>query len=76
MVDICSPNHLHKEMALEAIRHGKHVLGEAAGAERPRRARDGRRREAEVKTLVGFNYMKNPTAQLAKRLLRAARLAR
>lgn len=25
VVDICSPNHLHKEMALEAIRHGKHV---------------------------------------------------
>lgn len=28
VVDICSPNHLHKEMALEAIRHGKHVYSE------------------------------------------------
>lgn len=25
VVDICAPNFLHKEMALEAIRHGKHV---------------------------------------------------
>ncbi len=28
VVDICLPNHLHKEMALEAIRHGKHVYSE------------------------------------------------
>lgn len=27
-VDICAPNCLHKEMALEAIRHGKHVFSE------------------------------------------------
>ncbi len=28
VVDICSPNFLHKEMALEAIKHGKHVYCE------------------------------------------------
>lgn len=28
VVDICAPNFLHKEMALEAIRHGKHVYSE------------------------------------------------
>ncbi|WP_374058110.1 Gfo/Idh/MocA family protein [Candidatus Pantoea persica] len=27
-VDICAPNFLHKEMALEAIRHGKHAYSE------------------------------------------------
>ncbi|CFQ75824.1 Gfo/Idh/MocA family protein [Yersinia pseudotuberculosis] len=28
VVDICSPNYLHKEMALAAIHHGKHVYAE------------------------------------------------
>ena len=41
VVDICAPNFLHKEMALEAIRHGKHVFGKAAGAGRRRRGGDG-----------------------------------
>lgn len=71
VVDICSPNHLHKEMALEAIRHGKHVYSEKPLA---LNARDARLMVdaahcAGVKTLVGFNYMKNPTAQLAKQII-------
>lgn len=71
VVDICSPNHLHKEMALEAIRHGKHVYSEKPLA---LNARDAKlmvdaARQAGVKTLVGFNYMKNPTAKLAKQII-------
>ncbi len=45
VVDICSPNHLHKEMALEAIRHGKHVYSEkplALNAHDAREMVDGR----------------------------------
>lgn len=72
VVDICSPNHLHKEMALEAIRHGKHVYSEKPLA---LNARDARlmvdaAELAGVKTLVGFNYIKNPTAQLAKQIIK------
>lgn len=71
VVDICAPNFLHKEMALEAIRHGKHVYSEkplalsVADAEAMTRAAQ----QAGVKTLVGFNYMKNPTSQLAKEII-------
>ncbi|MFG6075506.1 Gfo/Idh/MocA family protein [Erwinia sp. DT-104] len=71
VVDICAPNFLHKEMALEAIRHGKHVYSEkplalsVADAEEMTRAAA----QAGVKTLVGFNYMKNPTSQLAKEII-------
>lgn len=71
VVDICAPNFLHKEMALEAIRHGKHVYSEkplaldVADAELMTCAA----REAGVKTLVGFNYMKNPTSQLAHEII-------
>lgn len=71
VVDICSPNHLHKEMALAAIRHGKHVYAEKPLALNARDAREmvDAAREAGVKTLVGFNYMKNPAAALAKEII-------
>jgi len=71
VVDICAPNFLHKEMALEAIRHGKHVYSEkplslsVADAQEMVAAAEA----AGVKTLVGFNYMKNPTSQLAKEII-------
>lgn len=58
-------------MALEAIRHGKHVYSEkplALNAHDAREMVDAAKR-AGVKTLVGFNYMKNPTAQLAKEII-------
>ncbi|MFG0876107.1 Gfo/Idh/MocA family protein [Aeromonas media] len=71
VVDICSPNHLHKEMALEAIRHGKHVYSEKPLALCAADAREmvDAARLAGVKTLVGFNYMKNPTATLAREII-------
>ncbi|MQL48640.1 gfo/Idh/MocA family oxidoreductase [Photorhabdus khanii] len=71
VVDICSPNFLHKEMALEAIKHGKHVYCEKPLALNSTDAKlmAETAKKARVKTLVGFNYMKNPTAQLAKEII-------
>ena len=71
IVDICSPNYLHKEMALSAIAAGKHVYSEkplaltAADALEMTEAAE----HAGVKTLVGFNYAKNPASQLAKQII-------
>lgn len=71
VVDICSPNYLHKEMALAAIAAGKHVYCEkplaltAADALAMTEAAEA----AGVKTLVGFNYMKNPAALLARQII-------
>lgn len=71
VVDICAPNHLHKEMALAAIAHGKHVylekpmaLNDADAAEMVSAAE-----RAGVKTLVGFNYVRNPATQLAQEII-------
>jgi len=71
VVDICAPNFLHKEIALAAIHHGKHVYSEkplslsvADAAEMAEAAQ-----RAGVKTLVGFNYMKNPASQLAREII-------
>lgn len=71
VVDICAPNFLHKTMAMAAIQHGKHVYSEKPLALNARDAREmvDAAQRAGVKTLVGFNYMKNPTSQLAKEII-------
>lgn len=71
VVDICSPNYLHKEMALAAIANGKHVYSEkplALNAIDAKVMTEAAER-AGVKTLVGFNYVKNPIAQLVKEII-------
>ncbi|MBU6951913.1 Gfo/Idh/MocA family protein [Hahella sp. HN01] len=76
VVDICSPNWLHKEMALAAIAAGKHVYAEkplALNAADARMMTEAAER-AGVKTLVGFNYAKNPTVSLAREIIRSGEL--
>ena len=71
IVDITTPNFLHKEMALAAIAAGKHVYCEkplaltAADAKAMADAAEA----AGVKTLVGFNYLKNPATGFVKDLV-------
>lgn len=71
VVDITSPNAMHKEMALAAIAAGKHVYCEKplsvtlAEAEEMAVAA----RQAGVKTMVAFNNIKTPAAMLAKQLI-------
>lgn len=71
VVDICTPNFLHKEIALEAIKQGKHVYSEKPLALTAADAKEmvEAAQKAGVKTLVGFNYMKNPTSQLAREII-------
>jgi predicted dehydrogenase len=71
VVDICAPNFLHKEIALAAIAAGKHVYSEKPLALNADDAKDMTQAAelAGVKTLVGFNYIKNPTVQFAKQLI-------
>lgn len=71
VIDICTPNFLHKEIALEAIKHGKHVYSEKPLALTALEAKEMylAATQAGVKTLVGFNYIKNPTTQLAREII-------
>ena len=71
VVDICAPNFLHKEIALAAIAAGKHVYSEKPLALNAVDAKEMTEAAelAGVKTLVGFNYIKNPTVQFAKQLI-------
>ncbi len=76
IVDITTPNTLHREMALAAIAAGKHVYCEKplapTAAEAAEMARAAAR--AGVATQVGFNYLKNPMIALAKRLIDEGRI--
>jgi predicted dehydrogenase len=76
VVDICTPNHLHHEMALAAIAAGKHVYCEkplaldAAQAEQVTRAAAA----AGVRHAIGFNYICNPLVRVARGMVASGEL--
>jgi predicted dehydrogenase len=76
VVNITTPNALHKEMSLAAIAAGKHVYCEkplaplAADAREMAEAAEKKR----VKTQVGFNYLCNPMLGLARDMIAAGEL--
>jgi predicted dehydrogenase len=71
VVDICSPNYLHKDMALAAIAAGKHVWCEKPLALDAAEAAEvaGAAERASVVHLVGFNYSLNPLIRLAQTMI-------
>jgi predicted dehydrogenase len=76
VIDITTPNALHKEIALAAIAAGKHVYCEKPLAARASDARDmaDAAEAAGVKTQVGFNYLCNPMMALARELIAGGEL--
>ena len=76
MIDITTPNALHKEMALAAIALGKHVYCEKPLAPLASEAREmaDAAEAAGAKTQVGFNYLCNPMMGLARELIRSGEL--
>jgi predicted dehydrogenase len=76
VVDVCTPNHLHREMVLAAIAAGKHVYCEkrlalTAGEATEMAAAADR---AGVAHLVGFNFPCNPILQTAREMIKAGEL--
>ncbi len=71
IIDITTPNTMHREMALAAIAAGKHVYCEKPLAPTSAAARDmaDAAAAAGVATQVGFNYLKNPMLALAKDII-------
>lgn len=76
VVDITSPNLLHAEIALAAIGAGKHVYCEKPLAPTAAEAKvmADAAAAAGVKTMVGFNYLKNPITQLAKDIIESGEI--
>ena len=83
LVDVATPNDVHREMSIAMLEAGKHVacekplastLGEARemrdAAKKARRGKNGKQ------TFVWFNYRRAPAIALAWKLLREGRLGR
>ena len=76
VIDITTPNALHKEIALAAIAAGKHVYCEKPLAPQASDAREmaDAAEAAGLKTQVGFNYLCNPMMALARELIASGEL--
>jgi predicted dehydrogenase len=79
LVDIGTPNHLHKDMAIAALESGKHVACEkplAGTLADAREMRDAAKRAKKSKTFVWYNYRRVPAVALAHQLAKAGKLGR
>jgi predicted dehydrogenase len=76
VVDICTPNHLHKEMALAAISANKNVYCEKPLALTGKEASEilEAARAADTKTSMGFNYLCNPLIGFAREMIAAGEI--
>ncbi|MDW8261877.1 MAG: Gfo/Idh/MocA family oxidoreductase, partial [Phycisphaerales bacterium] len=79
LVDIGTPNHLHREMAVAALEAGKHVACEkplAGTLDDARVMLKAARKAKKCQTFVWYNYRRCPAVALAHQLARAGRLGR
>ena len=79
VVDVCTPGDSHAEIAIAALRAGKHVLCEkplattvAEAEEMTAAAQEAAARG--VRSMVAFNYRRVPAVALARELVAAGRL--
>ncbi|WP_067783011.1 Gfo/Idh/MocA family protein [Actinomyces vulturis] len=78
VVSICSPNFLHKEIALAAIEAGKPFWIEkpmGVNAEESREIAQAADK-AQLATAVGFNYRHTPAIEYMRELVRSGKLGR
>lgn len=77
-VDICTPNNLHKEIALAAAAAGKMILCEKPLAMNVAEGEEmiAAVEKAGVPNIVWYNYRRVPAVTLAKRLIDEGRLGR
>jgi len=78
LVSIAAPNHLHKEIAIEAAKNGKHILCEKPLATNLSEARKMLQavEKAGVKNCCGYSYRFTPSLALARQLVQEGRIGR
>lgn len=71
VVDICTPNNVHAEIAIAAANAGKHIICEKPLALTSEQAKEMylAAEKNQIRTMVAFNYRKTPAIQLAKKYI-------
>lgn len=76
VIDICTPNNVHAEIAIAAAKAGKHIICEkplARGGEEAKSMLDAVEK-AGVIHMVAFNYRRTPAVALAKKYIEEGRI--
>lgn len=76
VVDICTPNNVHAEIAIAAAEAGKHIICEkplARGGEEAKTMLDAVEK-AGIIHMVAFNYRRTPAVALAKKYIDEGRI--
>lgn len=78
LISIAAPNYLHKEIAMEAARNGKHVLCEKPLANNLEEAHEmlDAVEKAGVKHCCAYSYRFTPSLALARQLVQEGRIGR
>ena len=78
LISIATPNHLHKEIAIEAAKNGKHILCEKPLANSLSDAKEmlAAAEKAGIKHCCGFSYRFTPSLALARQLVMDGRIGR
>ena len=78
LVSIAAPNFLHKQIAIEAAKNGKHILCEKPLANNLAEAREmlSAVNKAGVKNCCGYSYRFTPSLALARQLVQEGRIGR
>ncbi len=71
LIDICTPNLYHKEIAIAATKNGKHVICEKPLCMNTDEAKEmlDAAEKADVRHMTAFNYRRVPAIALAKKLI-------
>lgn len=78
LIDICAPNDVHKDIAIEAAGAGKMVLSEKPLGRNAAESKEMVRavETAGVANMVWYNYRRIPAVTLAHRMIESGRLGR
>lgn len=79
LIDIGTPNHVHKDMALAALEAGKHVACEkplAGNLDDAREMLQAAQKAKKQKTYVWYNYRRCPALSLAHQIVKEGRIGK
>lgn len=78
LISVCTPNDTHAEISIAALKAGKHVWCEKPMSTSLADSTAMREMAASsaAKTIIGYNYTKNPAVAHARRLIEEGRIGR